>query len=513
MVFSRFRILLAFLLVAVAPSRAQEWNSCKTFFTKINDSFDCIGALLTKEPHLTFSSMPPGNGVALGGVFEQNTHYVSPFELGGRTVVLDSDGKLQEPDSTRGSLWSADGRIAAVFSTNGSWVTTGMLTLMPKGYTPGHNDNQGECNRLGPLCTKKVFGIHFEATHRSLQTISFYGIGPRSPETKYVFHQNDTYGSIRAAVPLTDWLIIESSFQYRQSDLPPTSDFNSVSANFTDATAPGLTTQPGYAHPYIALRTAPIAHLSPYSNDKDENRIGPLMKPDILFTLRNAAEYHWYAAQGDPASSFQQFVLDSDENIQIATFVRRWVKVGDIGNPISRLYYRTLSRACGDDDGIDWSNTEDTVLKVHSQCRFGSIDLRTHIVASRTGSISAVPFYLQPTVGGSDIDSRPSLRAFPHYRFRAPDALFVQTDYSLPIDVTLPFRTRSGPIILPLGLLVFYDAGTVGPTFSSLSFAHLRQDAGIGVTVSLMGNVVAQGYLAGGAGHVPSLGYNFTKVF
>ena len=65
----------------------------------------------------------------------------------------------------------------------------------------------------------------------------------------------------------------------------------------------------------------------------------------------------------------------------------------------------------------------------------------------------------------------------------------------------------------PAGFLVFYDAGTVGPTFSSLSFAHLRQDAGLGATLSLQGNIVAQGYLAWGAGHGPMLGFNFAKLF
>jgi hypothetical protein len=137
---------------------------------------------------------------------------------------------------------------------------------------------------------------------------------------------------------------------------------------------------------------------------------------------------------------------------------------------------------------------------VRQRCRFGEVDLRSHIVTSMTGSGSAVQFYLQPTVGGSDIDSRLSLRGFPDYRFRAPDALFVQTDYSVPIRD-------------PIGFLLYYDAGTVGPTFSSLSFANLRQDGGVGVTLSLQGRVAAHGYLAWGAGHGPFFGYNFTKFF
>jgi len=61
---------------------------------------------------------------------------------------------------------------------------------------------------------------------------------------------------------------------------------------------------------------------------------------------------------------------------------------------------------------------------------------------------------------------------------------------------------------------MFYDAGTVGPTFSSLSFGHLRQDAGLGFGVSLQGNLVAQAYMAwGSSGAVPTFGYNFSKLF
>jgi hypothetical protein len=506
---SRSLTLLVTLLGAAALAQAQSFHSCKTLFNP-HDALDCGEALFSEDPaHLTFSSMPPGNGFALGGVIEQNTHYVSPFALPTNLVLTPGKAEPQQPDASTkgvpslGSVWSSDGRVAAVFSTNGSWLTTGMLTLMPKGYTPGHRkDHNGvevSCNKRGPLCTKKIFGLHFEASHRSLQTISFYGFGPGSPSLKYTYHQNDTYGSVRAALPLTDWLSVASGFEYRQTEIPPTSAPNSVSLNFTSTTAPGLTSQPNFVHTDVAIRTAPVVYLSPRTDDQDDNHTGPLMKPYLLFTLRNGAEYHWYAAQGNGTSSFQQIVVDSDENMQIATIVRRYVQVEDIKGSISHLFYASLAQACGD-SSIDWSKPKDYVIKVRQRCRYGNLDLRSHIIASRTGPASIVPFYLQPTVGGSDIDSRVSLRAFPVYRFRDPDALSVETEYT-------------HPIFDPLGLLLFYDAGTVGPTFSSLSFAHLRQDAGTGVTVSLQGNVVAQAYLAWGAGHGPTIGYNFTKLF
>lgn len=500
----------AVLLIGAASTlvHAQSYESCKDFSGNLHTKIDCLEAIFSASPaHLTFSSMPPGNGFAIGGVLEQNNHYVSPFALPGAVHLSSGNAAERPPDyspgrlPSLGSLWSADGRLAVVGSMNGSWLGTGQLTLMPKGYVPSHRrDHNGvdvSCNKLGILCTKQVFGVHFEGTHRSLQTISFYGLGPSSPPVKYIFPENDTYGSFRANLPLQDWLSIEGGFEYRQPDLPHSPAVNSVNNNFDNVTAPGLSSQPGFAHSYAALRTSPRLYSSPKTDDKDLNHAGPLMKRYLLFTFRNSAEYHWWTAQGDSSQSFQQFVFDADENIELATRVRRYVQVADTKG--SRFLYAMLARACGD-SGIDWKEPSDYVLKVRQRCRFGDIDLRSHIVTSMTGSGSNVPFYLQPTVGGSDIDSRPSLRGFPNYRFRAPDALFVQTDYSVPIRD-------------PIGFLIYYDAGTVGPAFSSLSFANLRQDGGLGITLSLQGHVAAQGYLAWGAGHGPFFGYNFTKFF
>ena len=328
---NRVCLYVASALIGVSTAcNAQTFHDCKSFSENLHDAIDCSEALFSETPlHLTFSSMPPGNGFAIGGVLEQNNHYVSPFALPGKSGIVSGKLQPQQPDfSTKsvpslGSLWSADGRIAAVFSTNGSWLTTGTLTLMPKGYVPrhrtDHNGVQDSCNKLGPLCTRQIFGMHLEATHRSLQTISFYGIGPLSPSVKYIFHQNDTFGSFRAALPLADWLSVESGFEYRQTDLPPSTASNSVSTNFDSTTAPGLSSQPGFAHPYLALRTDPTAYLSPKTDDQEDNHSGPLMKPYLLFTFSNSAEYHWYSAQSDPASSFQQFVVDSKESIQLGT--------------------------------------------------------------------------------------------------------------------------------------------------------------------------------------------------
>ena len=509
-------LLAVGLMLSSAPlSFAQTYASCKGFSESLSKDnlhlkIDCLEAWFSEDPaHLTFSGMPPGNGMAFGGVLEQSNHYVSPFSLPAGSGIVPGLTNPPPPDFTTGklpsvaggSMWSADGALAAVFSTNGSWDTSGKLTVMPKGYRDGHRTDRAgvqiSCNKLGLLCTKQILGLHFEASHRSLQTISFYGIGPDSPLVKSVFHENDTFASLRAALPLADWFTFESGAEFRLTDLPHTTAPDSISANFTAAAVPGLSSQPGFGHYHFALRTSPIAILSPRTDDPDDKCTGgPLMKPYDQFTFNNSAEYHWFSAPGHSASSFQQFVEDSDENIQIGTRVRHCVKVGDAKTGAEHFWNSMLAKTCGDKN-IDWSKPANYVLKVRQACGFGVLDLVSHIVASRTGADSTVPFYLQPTVGGSDIDSRLSLRAWPNYRFRAPDALFVQTNYILPF----------------YNILVFYDAGTVGPTFSGLSFRGLRQDAGFGVALSLKGRIAAQGYLALGAGHGPTFGYNFTKFF
>jgi hypothetical protein len=60
-----------------------------------------------------------------------------------------------------------------------------------------------------------------------------------------------------------------------------------------------------------------------------------------------------------------------------------------------------------------------------------------------------VPFYLQPTLGSTDIDNLDILRSYRDYRFRAPNALAFQAEYT-------------HWIVDPLGMLFFYDVGKSG---------------------------------------------------
>jgi hypothetical protein len=339
--------------------------------------------------------------------------------------------------------------------------------------------------------------MHLLGTHRSLQTISFYGLGPRSASIKHTFHENDTFGIVSANLPLTDNIAGEGGVEILQPELPATTDPLSVSNNFTNATAPGLSSQPTFVHPHLALVTTARALSNPRTDDDPMNHSGPLMKRHLLFTFNNSGEYHWYAAVSDPANSFEQFVAKGDDALELGSNVRRYVTVADTAG--RQFWYYILEGACGNGHA-KLTDPKAYVLKVTQQCNYGKIDFRTQVKASTTGAGSVIPFYLAPTVGGSDIDSLVSLRGYPDYRFRDRDAVFVQAEYSVPLWDTV-------------GLLLFYDAGTVGPTFSSLSFGHLRQDAGLGAIFRMQGNTVAQTYLAWGAARGPALNYSFSKLF
>jgi hypothetical protein len=88
--------------------------------------------------------------------------------------------------------------------------------------------------------------------------------------------------------------------------------------------------------------------------------------------------------------------------------------------------------------------------------------LRGRMDLSQTAAGQDVPFYLLPSLGGSN-----TLRGFLDYRFRDRDLLLLGAEYRWPILRNVDAAT-------------FYDAGTVGPEVSALS-RGLSSDYGAGL--------------------------------
>jgi hypothetical protein len=106
---------------------------------------------------------------------------------------------------------------------------------------------------------------------------------------------------------------------------------------------------------------------------------------------------------------------------------------------------------------------------------------------SRASNGNQVPFYLQETLGGSNINGDPTLRGFADYRFRAPNLLLFQVQYD---------RRLWGP----LGGLVFYDTGQVANHAGDIDIGHMRQSVGFGMSIWVGDKIVFRASLGLGSG-------------
>ena len=98
-----------------------------------------------------------------------------------------------------------------------------------------------------------------------------------------------------------------------------------------------------------------------------------------------------------------------------------------------------------------------------------------------------VPFYMQETLGGTDINGDPGLRGFPDYRFRAPYVLALEAEWNR-------------RVWKPVGIMVFYDTGKVAMRKSDLGFSNLRHSVGAGLTFWSASRVVFRAYVGFGGG-------------
>jgi hypothetical protein len=114
--------------------------------------------------------------------------------------------------------------------------------------------------------------------------------------------------------------------------------------------------------------------------------------------------------------------------------------------------------------------TVDGTHTFHPLSNDNVVTIHDRLSISDTSGGNAVPFYLQETLGGSNIDGQPTLRGFADYRFRAPDLTLIQVEYN---------RRIWGPV----GGLAFYDTGQVANRAGDLSLADMRHSFGFGLSV------------------------------
>ncbi|MGH9719362.1 MAG: BamA/TamA family outer membrane protein [Bryobacteraceae bacterium] len=99
------------------------------------------------------------------------------------------------------------------------------------------------------------------------------------------------------------------------------------------------------------------------------------------------------------------------------------------------------------------------------------IALRAKTMLSDPRGGQSVPFYLQPTLGGSD-----TLRGFRDYRFYDDNAMVLTAEYR--------FEVFSG-----MDMALFTDAGKVFPRWKDLNFDKLEASAGFGLRFNVRNSV------------------------
>ena len=180
----------------------------------------------------------------------------------------------------------------------------------------------------------------------------------------------------------------------------------------------------------------------------------------------------------------QQFLGDSD------VAFRRWTL--DLRHEIP-LYNKVASTGPQEFNGPDECATGPASAAcpelTFSRNLNGAINLRLFTTSSAASSDGgAVPYYLQPTIGGSDINNQRLLAAFDDYRFRAPHLIAMQASIE---------HSIWGPV----GGFLTAERGKAVQDRDALNFSDMRNSFSAGFTLRAGGAPVVTAGYAWGGGH------------
>ena len=209
----------------------------------------------------------------------------------------------------------------------------------------------------------------------------------------------------------------------------------SIGQIYTEATAPGLTRPSSFLQPGGGIQVQPS-----------------------LFAGRLRLHY---------LAHVQDFVSLSSTPY---SFVR-WTT--DIGHefPLARKVYLTAANphngpdSCAGDSSTGCPHISSTINNE------GSVSLRILLTGSAARAGNAVPFYFDPTTGGSNVNGEPILASYPDYRFRAPNLVLLRGT----VEHALPK--------IPFGAYFSVDAAKSPLTRSDIDFSNLRRSYSVGLTV------------------------------
>jgi len=207
----------------------------------------------------------------------------------------------------------------------------------------------------------------------------------------------------------------------------------SIEQLYTEATAPGLATQPGFLQLGEGVRIKPVL-------------------------LNDHLELNYLV-------NFQQFFAASNSTYSF----RRWTV--DLDNQFP-LYKNSQSINAKDTNGPDECAQAVGAAKCPSisRNRGGTIGFRFLLSESLASAGSVVPFYFQRTLGGSDINGNPVLSSYQDYRFRGPNLLLLRESFE-------------HSIWGPFGFTFMADQGKVALRRGDIDFQNFKHSFATGFTL------------------------------
>jgi len=437
----RWSLILMLAMLASAPlAKAQEnWlqadfrresqrvaDACKASFTAVPA---CGIELFTDHPlHIAAGSLPPQNGFGLGAAFVESRNTTN---------------------------WRSSWDVDAVGAIGGTWRAGAYFTLVHTPSVPIHviipvAPKPGETPAAEPAAKKPpidlvhpytVFNLYAQAI--SLNKLNFFGLGnDSSPAGASVFGMTQTIVGANAIKPVYEWAPI------RKLNLALLGEVNgrlvsvrgdggqsvpSIGTLYSNTTAPGLSSQPGFVQLGEGLRIQPVI-------------------ADYL-QLNYTGTFQEFFAPSSSQNSFRRWTVDLNHTIYLYGYTQSAPKSTD---------------GIGPDSCAPGGETCPTVS--HSRNLRGSLGARLLLSESIASASSGVPFYFQQTLGGSDINGALALGSYQDYRYRAPNLLLVQENFE-------------HSIWGPFGVKLMADEGRVALARGDLGFDHLRHSYAAGLTL------------------------------
>jgi hypothetical protein len=391
---------------------------------------DCGQTLVMGQPmHITVGSLAPQSGIAAGLAFVEHKNFANEWR----------------------ASWDIDGQATG----NGSWRAGGYM----KAYRlPG-----GMQYKVAPL-----FNLYSQSM--SITRVDFFGLGPDTrplTHTTYGFSENIT--GVDLALPLAGTLrparlavVAELNGRFPSVRSGTTSSLPSIEQVFNESTAPGLTRQAAYLQASEGLRIGPGLF-------KDRVRLNYLL------------QFQQFVSPGSSRYSFRRWNADFRHEIPLYALLPARLAKAYYPNRGAQFINNGPDDCTGNngDRNISHKHAAAAPTNPARPCPIisttekleGSITLRLFMSESFANSGSVVPFYLSPTIGGSDINGTAMLASYPDYRFRGPDLLLLRgtVEHSL------------GK--LPVGVLLSVDEGKIGTRRDDVSFDHLRHTFSAGLTI------------------------------